>query len=82
MPSLHLALPLVAAQAWGDTRIALPASLSHAGTKGMRQWRSVLTSGQGSLEECAMADGERGGTIAVGEILGSLPVELLALQLS
>ncbi len=76
------ALPLVAAQAWGDTRIALPASLSHAGSKGMRQWRSVLTSGQGRLEECAMADGERGGTIAVGEILGSLPVELLALRLS
>ncbi len=76
------ALPLVAAQAWGDTRIALPAQLSHIGGTGMRQWRSVLTSGQGRLEECAMADGERGGTIAVSEILGSLPVELLALQLS
>lgn len=75
------ALPLVSAEAWGDTRITLPQVLSHAGSE-LRQWRSVLTSGQGGLEECAMADGARGGSIAVDEILGSLPVELLTLRLS
>ncbi|MFX5587176.1 hypothetical protein ABTE16_20760, partial [Acinetobacter baumannii] len=67
------ALPLVSAESWGDTRIAIPQVLSHAGG-GMRRWRSVLTSGQGELEECAMPDGERGGSIVVADILGSLPV--------
>jgi len=75
------ALPLISAQAWGDTSIALPQSLSHVAGQGMRLWRSVLTSGQGQLEECAMPDGERGGSIAVAEILGSLPVEMLELHL-
>ena len=75
------ALPLVSAESWGDTRIAIPQVLSHAGG-GMRRWRSVLTSGQGELEECAMPDGERGGSIVVAEILGSLPVELLALRVN
>lgn len=75
------ALPLVSDEAWGDTRISLPQVLSHAGS-GMRHWRSVLTTGQGELEECAMPEGERGGSIAVAEILGSLPVELLTLHLS
>jgi len=49
---------------------------------GLRQWRSVLTSRRGLLEECAMPDGERGGSITVNEILGSLPVELLELGLN
>lgn len=75
------ALPLVSAESWGDTRIAIPQVLSHAGG-GMRRWRSVLTSGQGELEECAMPDGERGGSIVVADILGSLPVELLALRVN
>ncbi|QJQ01366.1 malto-oligosyltrehalose synthase [Herbaspirillum rubrisubalbicans] len=75
------ALPLVSAQAWGDTCIAIPQALSHAG-KQMRRWRSVFTSGQGGLEECALAQGERGGSIAVAEILGSLPVEMLELHLA
>lgn len=75
------ALPLVSAEAWGDTRIALPQALSHTGST-LRRWRSVLTSGEGELSECAMPDGERGGSIAVADILGSLPVELLTLGLS
>ncbi|AON54830.1 malto-oligosyltrehalose synthase [Herbaspirillum seropedicae] len=76
------ALPLVSAEVWGDTRIVLPAQLSHAQGERLRQWRSVLTSGAGPLEECAMPDGERGGSMTVSEILGSLPVELLELRLS
>jgi (1->4)-alpha-D-glucan 1-alpha-D-glucosylmutase len=74
------ALPLVASEAWGDTSIAIPAVLSHAAAKGVRRWRSVLTSGHGVLNERNMPDGEHGGHIAVGEILGSLPVELLELH--
>ncbi|WDZ94242.1 malto-oligosyltrehalose synthase [Herbaspirillum sp. WKF16] len=74
------ALPLVSAGVWGDTRIAIPAVLSHGDGKSVRRWRSALTSGHGALEECAMPDGEQGGQIAVAEILGSLPVELLELH--
>ncbi|WP_432239005.1 malto-oligosyltrehalose synthase [Herbaspirillum robiniae] len=74
------ALPLVSSQSWGDTCIAIPAVLSHTDAGALRQWNSVLTSGHGALADGALADGESGGLIAVGEILGSLPVELLELH--
>lgn len=74
------ALPLVSAGAWGDTCIVIPAALSSGDGKPARRWRSVLTSGHGMLEQGAMPDGEPGGHIALAEILGSLPVELLELH--
>ncbi|WP_245200132.1 malto-oligosyltrehalose synthase [Herbaspirillum sp. LeCh32-8] len=74
------ALPLVSSEAWGDTSIAVPAVLSHGAGQGPRRWRSALTSGHGVLSERALPDGEHGGHIAVSEILGSLPVELLELH--
>lgn len=64
-------LPLVPVEAWADTRIVIPqALLDDVGEAGCR-WRSVLTSGHGPLNA---DDG-----IAVADILGSLPVELVEL---
>lgn len=69
-------LPLVPAERWGDTCIAIPQVLAQAGAR----WRSLLTSGHGVLSEGPLPDHEDGAHIALGEVLGSLPVELLELQ--
>ncbi|MCA1323933.1 malto-oligosyltrehalose synthase [Herbaspirillum seropedicae] len=70
-------LPLVPVESWGNTCIAIPEALAAVGARG---WRSVLTSGYGLLESGTDADQEAGLRIPVGEVLGSLPVELLELH--
>jgi (1->4)-alpha-D-glucan 1-alpha-D-glucosylmutase len=74
-------LPLVSAETWGDTCIVLPPELRTLRGQGDDlKWRSVLTSGNGSLGQLDLAGEEQHCHIRIGEILGSLPVELLELH--
>ncbi|EJM98628.1 malto-oligosyltrehalose synthase [Herbaspirillum sp. YR522] len=68
-------LPLVPVESWGNTCIVVPASIVGTGT---RRWRSVLTSGHGALE--GGPDTQADLQLLAGEVLGSLPVELLELH--
>ena len=68
-------LPLVPVESWGNTCIVVPDAIA---TAGVRRWRSVLTSGHGVLDG---GPGHAAGLhLLAGEVLGSLPVELLELH--